>query len=118
MSKKMLPIYVLEVLKKYSDMNHQLRQKDIICFISSDYNEYFERKAISRCIKELIDLDYDIAYEKGYYLDNRTFDKSELSFLIDVILNCHTLSKKQARDLINKFLIDESKNWIIKDKGY
>lgn len=104
----MLPIYILEVLKKYSDQKHQLRQKDIIHFIHNDYNENFERKSISRCISELMDLDYDIVYENGYYLDNRTFDKSELSFLIDMVLNSNVLSHKQARDIINKCLIDES----------
>lgn len=108
MSKKMLPVYVLETLKKYSDKDHQLLQSDIIQYIENNYNESFERKTIGRCINELIDLDYDIVRKKGYYLNERTFDKTELLFLIDTLLSYKTLSQKQIEDIIDKLFIDES----------
>lgn len=108
MSKKMLPIYLIEVLKNYSDYNHRLLQRDIIQYIKNNYNESFERKAISRCIDELIDFGYDIVRERGYYLDTRKFDKTELNYLIDVLLNSQTLTQNQARNIADKLLVDES----------
>ena len=108
MSKKLLPIYIIEVLKRYSDYHHRLFQKDIINYINNNYNESFERKAISNCINELIELGYDIVHEKGYYLDNRSFDKNELYYLVDIILNSQTLTQKQAKDIIDKLCFDES----------
>ena len=108
MSKRMLPMYILEVLQHYSDIQHQLSQKDIILYIKNNYNESFERKSVSRCINELIDMGYNIEYKKGYYLENRTFDRTELSYLIDVILNSQTLTQHQAKEMLGKLVKDES----------
>jgi len=108
MSKKMLPIYILETLKQYSDIHHQLLQKDIITYIYNNYNERFERKAIGRCLDELLQLGYDIVRDKGYYLDTRTFDKSELSYLIDIVNSSSILTQKQVDHIIDKLLQDES----------
>ncbi len=108
MSKKMLPIYLIEILKKYSDEKHPLLLQDIIDCIENDYFIQFERKAISRCIKELIDLDYDICYRKGYYLQERKFDKTELQFMCDQILNSPILTPNQKEQFLNKFIEDES----------
>lgn len=108
MSKKMLPIFILETLKYYSDQQHPLLQRDIIAYIDKNYNEKFERKAIASCIQELIDLGYDIAHDHGYYLDQRVFDPTEISYLIDVILNSPTLTKKQAHEMIRKLCKEES----------
>lgn len=51
MSKKMLPIYVIETLQKYSDENHKLYIQEIIDYIQINYNESFERNSVSRCIQ-------------------------------------------------------------------
>lgn len=104
----MLPIYILETLKYYSDQNHPLLQKDIIDYIDKNYNEKFERKTISSCIQELIDLGYDIVHDHGYYLDERIFNPNEIYYLIDVILNSPVLTKKQAQEMINKLCKEES----------
>lgn len=108
MSKKLLPLYIYEILKDYSDSQHKLLQKDIINYIQNNYNESFERKAISRTINELISFGYDIIYENGYYLNERTFDKTELTYLIDVLLNSQTLTKNQVKNMIDKLLKNES----------
>lgn len=82
--------------------------QDIIHLIQESYNETFERKAVSRCIKELIDMDYDICYSRGYYLQERILNKNEIRFLCDQILSSDYLTKKQRKQLLNKLLIDES----------
>lgn len=108
MSKKMLPIYIINILKDYSDELHPLLIKKIIYLIQELYNETFERKAVSRCIKELIDIDYDIEYSKGYYLQERSLNRNEIKFLCDQVLSTDYLTKKQKKQLLNKLLIDES----------
>lgn len=108
MSKKMLPIYLLNVLEKYSDAFHKLSQKKLIELIEKDYGVTFERKAISRMINELIELDYDILYDEGYYLFERYFDRSQIQFLVDSVLSAQTLTKGQANDLLNKITKGES----------
>ena len=108
MSKKMLPIYIINVLKRYSDEKHHLLIQDIIYYIETDYLEIFERKAISRCIKELQELDYDICYQKGYYLQERQFDKNEIAYLCDQIIHNPMLTRIQSKQLLNKLMIEES----------
>lgn len=108
MSKKMLPIYLLNVLEKYSDAFHKLSQKKLIELIEKDYGVTFERKAIARMINELIELDYDIIYDEGYYLFERYFDRSQIQFLVDSVLSAQTLTKGQANDLLNKITKGES----------
>ena len=84
--KKLYILYILNVLKKYSDYEHRLTQKDIISHIRSDYGVECERKAIARNIGDLIDFGYDIEQDGGYYLAQREFEDSELRLLIDSVL--------------------------------
>ena len=44
--KKMLIINILEILRKYSDSNHRLSQKDIMDMLWCDYGMKVDRKAI------------------------------------------------------------------------
>jgi predicted DNA-binding transcriptional regulator YafY len=100
--KKMINMYILEVLKKYSDINHHLKQQDIIDKIKSEYDIDVERKAISVNISRLIEFGYDIVHENGYYLREREFDDSELRLLIDSVLFSKNIPVTQAKDLIEK----------------
>lgn len=101
-SKKLMILYILEVLKRYSDENHPLLQNDIIQFIHMDYGMECERKAIARNITSLQEFGYDIAYENGYYLRERKFEDSELRLLIDSVLCSRQIPEKQGRQLIEK----------------
>ena len=51
-SKKKI-FYVLDILRKYSDEDHHLKQEDIIVLLERDYALSLERKAISRNISLL-----------------------------------------------------------------
>lgn len=62
--KKFLIIYILEILKKYTDENHRLSQKEIIDILKKDYDMTVERKAIRRNIINLIELGYNIEYSE------------------------------------------------------
>ena len=114
--KKMLNIYILEVLKKYSDCEHHLKQQDIIDYIKKDYDVIAERKAISINISRLMEIGYDIVHQNGYYLRERDFDDSELRLLIDSVLFSKNIPINQAKDLIEKLQGLSSKYFSLKVK--
>ena len=108
MNKKMLPVCVLKILEEYSDASHPLQQKDIIRLLEENYQLEIARKALGNVLRELEELDYDICYKNGYYLDERQFTKSELHFLIDSVLADTTMTRLQNRELLEKLLGKES----------
>ena len=83
MNKKMLPVCVLKILEEYSDVSHLLHQRDIIRLLEENYQLVIARKALGNVLHELEELDYDIRYQNGFFLEERQFTKSELHFLID-----------------------------------
>ena len=62
--KKMLIINILEILRRYSDHNHRLSQKDILDMLWRDYAMKVDRKAIKRNIMNLLDFGYNIEYKE------------------------------------------------------
>ena len=100
--KKLYIVQILRILERYSDQDHPLTQKDIIYYMKIDYGVECERKAVGRNIDNLKDMGYDIEYDKGYFLQEREFEESELRYLIDSILASRYVPKKHARDLIQK----------------
>ena len=119
--KKMLIINILEILRKYSDNNHRLSQKDIVDILLRDYDMKVDRKAVKRNLMNLIDFDYNIEYSEvaratkntktGMLEDNtiltdffliRDFDDSELRLLIDSLLFSKHIPYSQCKELIHK----------------
>ena len=75
--KKMLPIYILDILKEESDSKHKLTQAKICKLIYEIYGEHFERKSISTTIDLLVDHGYNIVKtNNGCYLNEREFGNS------------------------------------------
>lgn len=103
-NKKLILLYVLEVLKRYSDESHPLTQTDIIKHIENMYGMTCERKAIGRNIEYLSDFGYEVIKQgnNGCYLLSRDFESSELTFLIDAIFNSKSISAKHAQELTKK----------------
>ena len=52
-SKKMIILYILEILMKYTDENHRLSQKEIADILMQEYHVKTERKAINRYLLDL-----------------------------------------------------------------
>lgn len=103
-NKKMALIYILDILKDYSDINHPLTQQDIINKLKSIYDVEIERKTISSSISLLIDYGYDInkLERKGYYLGERELNENEIKYIIDSLLSSKSISSKDAIRLSNK----------------
>ncbi len=114
--KKMVTINILDILKKYSDMDHRLTQQDIADILKKEYYMDVDRKTIKRNLMNLLDLDCGIDYteisrkdEKGndttictdWYIQ-REFTDSELRLLIDSVLFSKNIPYTQCKQLIEK----------------
>ena len=114
--KKMLIMNILDILKKYTDENHRLSQKEIMDILEQEYDMKAERKAIKRNLMNLIDSGYDIEYsesirmnkngeEETFYTDwylERNFSDAELRLLIDGLLFSKHIPYSQCKELIGK----------------
>ena len=111
-NKKLILLYVLEVLKKDSDENHPLKQEDIAQKIYNRYGMECERKTIASNLGYLMDFGYDIQkiHGKGFFLGEREFETSEIMFLIDAVFSSKIISSKQAWSLCAKLFSFLSNN--------
>lgn len=103
-NKKLSIIYILEILREYSDENHPLTQSEIISKLNNIYGMQYERKSISSNIEYLIMAGYDIIKcdGGGYYLGEREFEDSEISFLVDAVFSSKSIDSKRSKELANK----------------
>jgi hypothetical protein len=107
--KKMLPLCILEILKKHTDEDHTLDQKDILELLRVEYDMEVERKAIRRNIEELIEMGYPICYQEteregntiwsDYWLERELSD-AELRLLIDGILFSNHIPHNQRLKMV------------------
>lgn len=102
--KKLALLRVLQILHKYSDINHPLKQEEIAALLERDYGITLERKAIGNNIALLRDeAGFDIVSERrGSYLLSRQFEDSELRMLIDGVLASRHITANHSKQLIEK----------------
>lgn len=114
--KKMLTMNILDILKRYTDEDHRLSQKEIMDILEREYDMKVERKAVKRNLLNLIDYGYHVEYsesvrinKKGeeeivytdWYLE-RDFSDAELRLLIDSLLFSRHIPYSQCKTLIEK----------------
>ena len=119
--KKLLILQILDILRKYSDENHRLSQKEIADLLEKEYGTTVERKAIKRNLMDLIDYGHLIEYTEvkrstsnratgnrentsklsDFYLVH-DFSEGELRLLIDGVLSSRQLPYQQSQALIQK----------------
>ena len=101
--KKLALLRILQILEKYSDIDHPLGQKTIADILEREYGIELERKAVSRNISLLKEAGFEIEQVgEGSYLAERQFEDSELRLLIDGVLSDRFISTKHSADLIEK----------------
>ena len=120
--KKIIILYILNILRKYTDINHPMTQQEIADRLLSDYGMEVNRATVKRNISDLMDAGYDI-YPKdeytrtfvnkttgeeeentiytNFYYDHE-FSQSELHMLIDGLLFSRSVPYKQRKKLISK----------------
>ena len=117
-SKKMIPLCILDILRKHTDEEHTLDQKDIIELLETECDLVVERKAIRSNIVKLIDMGFPISYKEterknkesegdgntiwsDFWLE-RDFTDAELRLIIDGILFSNHIPHNQRLKLVNK----------------
>lgn len=119
--KKMVPLMILEILRKETDGEHHLTQKEIGEKMLKRYELSVDRKAVKRNIDNLIDMGFPIEYSRstrmmpnqdtGELEENTTtsdywyvhdFTESELRLLIDGLLFSKHIPYNQCRELVDK----------------
>ncbi len=119
--KKALILNILDILRRYSDEEHRLSQKDIVDILRREYDMIVERKSIRRNILSLREYGYEIEYsesvrmvpnrrtgemEESYLWSDfylvRDFTDSELRLLIDGLLFSKHIPYSQCRELVEK----------------
>ncbi|MDO4755024.1 MAG: WYL domain-containing protein [Parabacteroides sp.] len=112
----MMVMNILEILKKHTDENHRLNQKEIMALLESEYQMKVDRKAVKRNLMNLIDMGFDIEYtetvrvkkdgeEESIFSDwylNKEFTDAELRLLIDSLLFSKHIPYSQCKELIGK----------------
>ena len=63
--KKLIIMNILDILKRYTDENHRLSQKDIQDILEREYDMTVERKAVKRNLMNLIEFGYNINYSES-----------------------------------------------------
>ena len=118
--KKLINVNILDILRKYTDSDHRLSQKNIADILKKEYNMTVDRKSIKRNILSLIDFGYEINYSTAertiidkegkpqqtviysdFYLE-RDFSDSELRLLIDGLLFSKNIPYSQCKELVEK----------------
>lgn len=120
--KKMLILYILEILKRYTDASHPMTQKEILNHLESDYGMEAERKAVKRNLDELIAAGYpvrcgseskrsvqnpetgameDSVMSSDFYYEHE-FTDGELRLLIDSLLFSKHIPYSQCKQLVEK----------------
>ncbi len=118
--KKLLIMNILDILRRYTDAEHRLSQKDIVEILKTEYDMVADRKSIKRNIQSLIEFGYDINFsealrmipnkdgelEESYILSDfyleREFSDSELRLLIDGLLFSKHIPYSQCKELVGK----------------
>ena len=119
--KKLLPMLILDILRKYSDEEHRLSQRDIMDILKNEYDMSADRKTVRRNIGNLMDMGYEIEYSEAirmvpnsktgeleessirsdlYLL--RDFTDAELRLLIDSLLFSKHIPYNQCKELVEK----------------
>lgn len=120
-NKKQMIINILDILKRYTDEDHRLSQKEIADILKNEYNMTVDRKSVKRNLSNLLEIGYPIEYsesvrmipnkttgelEESYILSDfyleRDFSDAELRLLIDSLLFSKHIPYNQCRNLIEK----------------
>ncbi len=114
--KKLLIINILDIMKKYTDENHRLSQKDIADILQREYNTTADRKTVKSNLINLVEWGYPLSYDETvrrgkngreetiyseWYMEHE-FDDGELRLLIDSLLFSKHIPYSQCRELIKK----------------
>jgi len=103
-------LLILEVLKKFSDENNKLSQKEIADLVESEYDVPVERHTIKRNLDSLLEFNCGVEYKErdkksgdpgGWYFE-RDITDSEIRMLIDGLLFSKYIPYSECKSLVGK----------------
>lgn len=117
-NQKLKLIYVLDILKKYSDEENPLNAIDIAEKLA-EYGIDAERKSIYNDIGVLEQYGCDIIKtgtpKKGWFIGDREFEVPEIHLLCDAVRSAKFISPKKTRELLHKLnsmlSVYQTKKW-------
>lgn len=98
--KELIDIFIMEVLLRYSSEEHKLTQKEIIKYLSRDYEMEVSRNTLSQYLAELKRKGY-IMGKRGVWC-KRVFSDSELAVLVNSVMAVKTIPRTDIQTLIEK----------------
>ena len=111
--KKYSTLALLKVLEEYTDQDHILSLRQLQDRIESRSGLKLDRRTIYSNLEILEQNGYVISKfddnGKGYYLEERQFDKGEVLLLCNAIHASHFISSRQSDQLIKKLLNTQSR---------
>lgn len=104
-NQKLKLIYILDILKKYSDEENPLNAVDIARYLEN-LGITAERKAIYDDIEQLEFYGCDVIKtatpKKGWFIGDREFEVPEIYLLSDAVRSAQFISAKKTRELLGK----------------
>ena len=99
-------LYLRDFLMENSDEEHPLTVQQMIDHLKG-LNISSERKSVYRDLEDLIEYGVDIRKKSDgrytyYYVENRTFNISELKVLVDVVQVAKFITPRKTQELISK----------------
>ena len=111
--KKYSTLALLDILKEYSDEEHILSVKQLQEHLENGYGLKLDRRTLYSNVAILEQNGYLISkYDdngKGYFLEERQFDKGEVLLLCNAVHASHFISGRQSDRLIKKLLDTQSR---------
>ena len=111
--KKHSAFALLDILTIYTDEEHILTAKELMALLEAKYQLSIERRTLYSNIEILEQAGYKISkYDdngKGYYLEEKQFDKAEMLLLCNALHASHFISSKQSNQIIHKLIKTQSK---------
>ena len=93
---------LLEILIKYTDMDHKLTINEIVDQLNEQDILVSNRKTLYEDFKLLSKMGYEIEYDNGYYLLEAPFSLSEIKILIDSLNSLKNLDDHFLKELKKK----------------
>lgn len=95
-------LQLIQILQKYTDMNHKLSLNEISSKLLENNIEIQNRKTLYDDFKILSQFGYEVEYDNGYYLVDSPFTLSEIKIIIDSLNSLKNLDKSLLTKLNDK----------------
>ena len=100
-------LYMLQLLQKYTDADHQLTTNQIRSIMEKEHNITMHRTTVPGDIEMLKAAGFEVyarrSRQNRYYMENSNFELPELKILIDAVESSRFITEKQSSLLVESF---------------